>query len=291
MICRDMARSRDELYPDGSAGLGETAARRDLLFVCGLHRSGTSLVHRSIAAHPHVSGFKDTGVPEDEGQHLQSVYPPARKYGGAGVFGFHPEAHLTETSPLATEANSILLLREWARHWRPDAEVWVEKSPPNIIRTRFLQALFPDARFLVIVRHPVAVAGATKKWAHTSWRSLIDHWVKCHDILAADAPHIRRLRLVRYEDFVSAPDARLADIFRWLRLEPRRGNENVVQEVNQRYARLWESRGRLLGRLDRRLAISRYDRPVARWGYSLRDPDFLGPCDVLGHRSLDGAGR
>jgi len=44
-----------------------------IVFVAGLHRSGTSLVHRCLAAHPDVSGFADTGVPEDEGQHLQTV--------------------------------------------------------------------------------------------------------------------------------------------------------------------------------------------------------------------------
>ena len=27
--------------------------------------------------------------------HLQTVYPPSGHYGGAGAFGFHPEAHLT----------------------------------------------------------------------------------------------------------------------------------------------------------------------------------------------------
>ena len=46
------------------------------VFVTGLHRSGTSLLARCIAQHPQVSGFSGTGVPEDEGQLLQSVYPP-----------------------------------------------------------------------------------------------------------------------------------------------------------------------------------------------------------------------
>ena len=35
--------------------------------------------------------------------------------------------------------------------------VLVEKSPPNLVRTRFLQALFPDARQIVVTRHPIAV--------------------------------------------------------------------------------------------------------------------------------------
>ncbi len=58
------------------------------VFVGGLHRSGTSLVSRAIASHPEVSAFADTGVPEDESQHLQSVFPPAIRYGAPGNFSW-----------------------------------------------------------------------------------------------------------------------------------------------------------------------------------------------------------
>jgi hypothetical protein len=71
-----------------------------IVFVGGLHRSGTTLVARLLAAHPEASGFAGTGVPENEGQHLQDVYPPASRHGGPGRFALHPAAHLTESSPL-----------------------------------------------------------------------------------------------------------------------------------------------------------------------------------------------
>jgi Sulfotransferase family len=252
-----------------------------VIFVCGLHRSGTSIVHRRIADHPEVSGFHGTGVPEDEGQHLQSVYPPARRYGGPGLFGFDPDAHLTEESPLVSRESRDRLMRDWTPHWRPDARVRIEKSPPNIIRTRFLQALFPEAAFLVIVRHPVAVAGATRKWAHTSWTSLVRHWVTCHEIFLADAPMLRRVRVLRYEDFVAAPDSCLTEVFRWFGIEPHAGAEHVLPDVNRRYFAMWRRRGRVFGRIDRRLAAERYEQSAARWGYSMQDPGFLGQVDPL----------
>ena len=100
-----------------------------LVFVAGLHRSGTTPVLRLLAAHPEVSGFHDTGVKEDEGQHLQDVYPPARTYGGAGRFALDPRAHLTERSELVSVASAQRLLDAWTPHWDLDRRLLVEKSP------------------------------------------------------------------------------------------------------------------------------------------------------------------
>lgn len=79
------------------------------LFIGGLHKSGTSLLSRILADHPQISCFANTGAPEDEGQHLQSVYRPARFHGGPGKFGFSPEAHLTDASPLICAGNRARL--------------------------------------------------------------------------------------------------------------------------------------------------------------------------------------
>ena len=92
----------NQLQTDPTDRGSPSPRERRLLFVGGLHRSGTSLVHRCLTRHPEVSGFSGTGVPEDEGQHLQTVYPPAYAHGGPGRFGFDPDAHLTESSPLWT---------------------------------------------------------------------------------------------------------------------------------------------------------------------------------------------
>ncbi len=51
--------------------------RHSLAFIAGLHRSGTTPLTRLLAAHSEVSGFSNTHVEEDEGQHLQQVYPSA----------------------------------------------------------------------------------------------------------------------------------------------------------------------------------------------------------------------
>ena len=123
--------------------MGFDPARHRLLFVGGLHRSGTTLLADLIAAHPLTSGFANTGVPADEGQHLQDVYPTARAFGGPGRFGLAAGAHMTETHELVSPGSRARLLAAWEPHWDLAKTVLVEKSPPNLIRTRFLQGALP----------------------------------------------------------------------------------------------------------------------------------------------------
>lgn len=245
---------------------GATAIPPALVFVGGLHRSGTSLVHRCLALHPAVSGFSDTGVPEDEGQHLQTVYPEDFRLGGAGRFALTPEAQLTERSPLASAQSRARLIAEWGPRWQPGAAVGVEKSPPNIVRTRFLQALFPNATFVIVVRHPIAVAGATRKGRRRllGYERLVRHWVACHAILARDAPLVRRLRIVRYEHLVADPVAALAPVFASVSLTPPPLSGLVQPGRNDEYFDRWRPRRH-------RRTITRWEADVNRFGYSLID--------------------
>jgi len=51
---------------------------KKFVFISGLHRSGTSILHRILRSSEGISGFHDTNVPQDEGQHLQSVFNPQK---------------------------------------------------------------------------------------------------------------------------------------------------------------------------------------------------------------------
>jgi Sulfotransferase family len=253
-------------------------SERKLLFVGGLHRSGTTVVGRLLAAHPAVSGLRGTGVPEDEGQHLQDVYPPAAHFGGPGRFGFSAAAHLDESSPLATPDARRRLLAAWEPYWDGDGPVLLEKSPPNLVRTRFLQKLFPDACFLIVVRHPIAVSLATEKWGKpwTGMRSgpLVRHWVVCHERLLADAPHVRRLMIVRYEDLIADPDTWMSRMHEFAGVSPLPPAEHLDPGPNERYLGRWSERRRQPLRslyLDR--VARRYEERVNRFGYSLTAPE------------------
>lgn len=243
------------------------------IFIGGLHRSGTSLLFRCLREHPLVAGFRNTGAPEDEGQHLQSVYAPAKSYGGAGRFGFHAQAHLTEASHLVSEENRTKLFSDWKRYWDTDKPFLLEKSPPNLIRTRFLQAMFPESRFLILVRHPIAVAYATEKWSRTQTiYSLIRHWAVCHEIYARDRPYLRNVFELKYENLVSRPNYWLDIVYSWLGIDRYPCTEEFRRQIDKVYFQEWRKlQGNPLLRIYAELIIRSLERRVNAFGYSLRD--------------------
>lgn len=255
---------------------------RQLVFIAGLHRSGTSALHECLREHPQISGFCNTGVREDEGQHLQTVLPPDKFYGGSGIFGFHPSAHATESSPLAGEENAAQMFRQWSRFWDLSKPVLIEKSPPNLVRTRLLQALFPQAKFVIITRHPVAVSYATQKWKWITLHRLLRHWLHCHQLLLNDLPYLRHAYVLKYEAFVRDPAGELAGVCRFLGVDEASLIPSVY-DANGKYFSWWKQRqvrvirwkylpiGLYLYWLERA-----YEERVRHFGYSLKELAYLG---------------
>jgi len=245
------------------------------VFLAGLHRSGTTLLARLLAAHPQISGFSGTGAPADEGQHLQSVYPSDHEHGRPGRFGFAPEMHLTETSPLVSEENAQKLFEEWTPHWDLSRPLLLEKSPPNLLKTRFLQALYPDSSFVVIVRHPIPVSIPTAKWPGTRrYDRMLEHWLHAHRLFEADREHLERVHVLQYEELVRDPATVLRETFEFLELDPIPPSEPVDGGANAKYFGRWQELKRdprMRAYLD--LVSLWYERRVRRYGYSLLFPE------------------
>lgn len=257
----------------------QEAAQKKFVFVCGLHRSGTSLLFKILKDHPEVSGFADTGVPEDEGQHLQTVFQPAHALGGPGRFGFKKESYLNENSLLATEASAQQLLTEWGQYWDKDASVLIEKSPPNLVRMRFFQTLFAKTYFIIILRHPVAVSLAQKRRGKAQFfplHTIFKHWLVCHQQMMIDYPFLKHALVLRYESLAKEPDSTLACIWDFLELQPSGTNQAIKSNVNEAYYLDWQKQQEnIISQWYTKQMIMPLEVAFNSFGYSIKDPETI----------------
>ena len=242
---------------------------KTIIFIAGLHRSGTSLLHEILKNHPEISGFTNTGVPEDEGQHLQSVYKPAKAFGGPGKFAFDTESYMDESHHLATDENANMIFKQWSNYWDISSRYLIEKSPPNIVRTRFLQKLFPKSIFLVIFRHPIPVAYATKKWSHSSVSSLIKHTLVAYEKIQKDIPALKSVHTLKYEELVKNPQKTIDKITDYLGIENALLTKNIINDLNKKYFLMWENDKKKLTNLITNLLGARQEARANKFGYSI----------------------
>jgi hypothetical protein len=251
-------------------------SNKEFIFICGLHRSGTSVFFKLLKNQNYASGFENTGAVEDEGQLLQTVYPRAMLYGGPGKFGFHPDSRMNENHTLATTESRDKLIEEWSPYWDMEKEVLLEKSPPNLLKSKFLQEVFPNSKYLTIIRHPIAVSLATQKWSKTSLDSLIEHWLKCHDIFNEDKSDLKDVLEFKYEGFVNNPTEVFDKISDFLGREVDVKESMIRKGVNEKYYKKWEELGEsFLQKRKIKKIIEKYESRVNEYGYSLKAPYVL----------------
>ncbi|PVA05910.1 sulfotransferase family protein [Thalassorhabdomicrobium marinisediminis] len=241
------------------------APRPRYLFIGGLHRSGTSLVNRLANALPGAGGITGSAAPENEGVYLQGAIPHTALSGRPMQFATNPEEHLTEAHPLNRLETRLRLDHDWDPWFAPGLDWRVEKSPVNLTRMRLLQQLFPMAQFIVVLRHPEAVAASVAAWVDAAPAALIDHWCEAHAQLAADLPYLHAVLILRYEGIIRAPDRALHQIAAFLDTKPASTPE-AIADGNRPYVGAPA------------LSPTQADA-VARWGYG---PE-LAVHDWAGH--------
>jgi hypothetical protein len=162
---------------------------------------------RNLGKLENCTGFRNTGVVEDEGQYLQDVYPTNNELGGTGWYGFNPRAHLTEVSDLLTPQNVTKIRKSWHQYWDENKSISLEKTPSNLLMTRFLQAAFPQSYFIVVRRHPIAVSMANQRWKKStaSLHVGFEHWLRCYGLFEGDKKHLKHVYELKYEDYIENP--------------------------------------------------------------------------------------
>jgi hypothetical protein len=205
------------------------------LFIGGLHRSGTSLLARLVAAHPSIGAISGSPAPENEGCYLQGAIPHTAMHGRPMHFATDPDQHFIEGCRHDSLAVRQRMEFDWSPWFGYDAPWRLEKSPVNLTRMRLYQQLFPMSQFVVILRHPELVAAAVSKWVEGPPAKLVDHWIEAHEQLLGDLPFLHAVCVIRYEDLCRAPEQTVRGIHEFMGLEPKPPETGTVRNGNADY--------------------------------------------------------
>jgi len=180
------------------------------IFILGCNNSGTTLLAELLGAHPLVRTLPK------EGQRITGAIPNSATYGIGRVFSQRLDLfRWTEDS----DARCVPRLRyDWACRYTKGQGYLLEKSPPNTLRSRWLQRHFAPARFIVLVRHPYAVCeGITRRTKYSLDEAAV-HWALVHRLLLEDVQRLEHCMTVRYEDLCERPAEHLSRLEKFLQL-------------------------------------------------------------------------
>jgi hypothetical protein len=178
------------------------------LFILGLNNSGTTLLFDLLKSHPAMRWLPN------EGQYLTNALPLPRAYGlprnftqRMDIFHWNEEA---DPSP------ALRVQYDWSFHYQRRPGILLEKSPPNTLRSRWLQHNFRPSRFLAIIRHPYAVCeGIRRREGHTIEEAAL-HWVRSNECLLEDVKHLQNCLCLSYEKLCLEPEEHLRQLEQFL---------------------------------------------------------------------------
>jgi hypothetical protein len=127
----------------------------------------------------------------------------------------------------------------------------------------------------------VVVTLSSRKWARRMPLSrLTEHWFRAHDIFLGDAPQLRHLHVVKYEDLIGKPEPTLAAVADFLELDGPIPTDTLESGRSSAYEAQWRawSRSRRPGRrLAHRRLCRHFAERAAHYGYDMRDLAVSGP--------------
>jgi Sulfotransferase family len=193
--------------PDRVPVPGEPSEVDRPIFVVGCHRSGTSVLRRSLDSHPRISAGPEEG----------SVFWLAKDDNELGRS--RREAYGVSDEEWLTMVRSMVETFQLRYAGSAGKTRWALKLPENALIIDFLDRLYPNCQVIHIVRDPRdVIASNSKKYGSRRDYFYGERWVQY--VRAAETKGrllgSERFHTLRYEDFVSDPESVLRSLVSWL---------------------------------------------------------------------------
>lgn len=270
--------------PDDVLELGRRVAPAPV-FIVGCARSGTSIFGECLAAHPKVvylfepRAVWSAGIPERDDHRLtrrDATPDVARRI-------YDAFARVIEERCGGPAADRTL----------------VEKNPKHVLRMAFLDALFPRARFVHIIRDGRDVVASLlfrnrgREWGHLEipgWRDLLakypdENWIRCAYQWKTAVTTARsegralgtaRYLEIRYEDLVRSPVATLGPVFSFLDLDLDEHVRAFAEKIQDATADSYHARKQL------RHYVENHSRRIGRYEENLDERQQRDVLEVCG---------
>ncbi len=187
---------------------------REVIFIVGLPRSGSTLIEQVLAAHSAVEGASEL-------PYLPQVIDAESRRRGRPFPSWASQASTEDWTRLGQD-----YLRRSAG-WRRDKPIATDKLPDNWMLAGAIRAMLPEARIIDCRRDPVETCWSCYKQLFApglanfsyDFASLAQYWHACEQMLdGLAAQHPQHVRLQSYEALVTEPEDQIRALLEFCQL-------------------------------------------------------------------------
>jgi sulfotransferase family protein len=193
----------------------DSPLRGKVIFNLGARRSGTYWLQRIVASHPEVCA-----VPSETYLFSHGIALLFQRFQ-------HSDRHAPDVGQMYVDRDVLLdATRDlcdtlFGEYLEPGSSRVAERTPWHVLHLELITAIYPDARYVHIIRDGRDVARSIKaqSWGSDTIAGAAEEWRDSvtagrHAGLGTD-----RYREIRYEDLLEQPGRLVHDLFEWLDLE------------------------------------------------------------------------
>jgi Sulfotransferase family len=198
-------------------------------FICGATRSGTTLLRLMLDSHPElaipgethfvVPMIKATWRHARSADELADLIVASERWGDFHLDEDELRTRLRAVDPLNCADAVRAFFRLYAE--RQGKERWGDKTPGYVRSMRLVQKVFPEARFVHIIRdgRDVALSVVPRSWGPSTVEEAADNWRRRIEVARRQQPHLSHYLEVHYEDLVTDTEAVLREVAAFCELD------------------------------------------------------------------------
>lgn len=202
------------------------------VFIVGSGRSGNTLLRRGLVEHTEIHIPPETyevgRIIRFYLKHNNIGWSNFTRY-GLGTLYLHKEYNETMGHNLAPLQDSLdktptehqTLYNFFNEFYKfeqnitnPKAKRWGDKTPVNTLSIYYIEKVFPDAKFLWIIRNPIDVVSSyLKSKIYQCHKEATSRWIRSNQIMTQfQRDFANKVSVIHYEDLVSNFDNSIANL-------------------------------------------------------------------------------